>query len=101
MDYSNTGTVPMPAPLLVLTATQNGNPGALLTLDPSLQNSGLNYLRRHPLGYSQSVEILASGATPGVLEPGESDPVPVYYVGWNESGRRGTVSGTRTCHVLA
>ena len=30
---------------------------------------------------SQSVEILASGATPGILEPGESERVPVYYVG--------------------
>ena len=28
VDYSNTGTVAMPAPLLILTATQNGNQGA-------------------------------------------------------------------------
>src|SRR5262249_3667507 len=27
-------------------------------------------------------QILASGATPGVLQPGESGVVPVYYAGW-------------------
>ena len=82
VDYANTGTAPMPAPLLVLTATQNGNAGAWMTLNPSLQISGYN-TSAAPKGYSQSVEILASGATPGVLEPGESERVPVYYVGWN------------------
>ena len=82
VDYSNTGTAPMPAPLLVLTATQNGNEGAWLTLNPTLQVAGYN-TSAAPAGYSQSVEILASGATPGVLEPGESVQVPVYYVGWN------------------
>ena len=38
-------------------------------------------------GYSNTIEILASGNTPGVLEPGESMTVPVYYAGmqqpWN------------------
>jgi RHS repeat-associated protein len=82
VDYSNTGTAPMPAPLLVLSATQNGNPGAWLTLNPALQASGPN-TSAAPAGYSQSVEILASGATPGVLAPGESIRVPVYYAGWN------------------
>src|SRR5438105_3199736 len=31
---------------------------------------------------SNSVQSLASGATPGVLQPGESIQVPVYYAGW-------------------
>ena len=53
----------------------------MLTLDPSLQTSG-PYTSGTPAGYAQSVEILASGATPGVLEPGESIQVPVYYAGW-------------------
>ena len=34
-----------------------------------------------PQGYSNTVEILASGKVPGVLEPGESVTVPVYYAG--------------------
>ena len=36
---------------------------------------------RQPTGYSSSVQILASGATPGLLQPGESETVPVYYDG--------------------
>ena len=104
VDYANTGTAPMPAPLLVLTAaqiddwgapaveadditpdasaTQNGYEGAWLTLNPNLEASGYN-TSGVPAGFSQSVEILASGATPGILAPGESEQVPVYYVGWN------------------
>ncbi len=31
------------------------------------------------------MQFLASGATPGVIEPGESDTVPVYYAGWLSS----------------
>ena len=53
----------------------------MLTLDPSLQTSGL-YTSATPLGYAQFVQILASGATPGILQPGESVRVPVYYAGW-------------------
>ena len=30
-------------------------------------------------------KLAASGATPGVLEPGESAQVPVYYDGWLNS----------------
>ena len=81
LQYTNTSLAAMPAPLLVLTAAQNGNGGALLTLDPSLQNQGLDTATTPP-GYSQTVQILASGATPGVLEPGESETVSVYYAGW-------------------
>ena len=62
---------PMPGAALVLTATQNGNPGAFLSLDPSL--AGLGYdSNTTPAGFSQTVQFLASGATPGMLEPGES-----------------------------
>jgi RHS repeat-associated protein len=84
VEYSNTGTVAMPAPLLLLTATQDGLEGAFLTLNPALQTSGF-WTSATPAGYSQSVQILASGATPGVLQPGESETVPVYYGGWLES----------------
>jgi hypothetical protein len=34
-----------------------------------------------PEGFSHSVQILAVGNTPGVLQPGESFRVPVYYAG--------------------
>ncbi len=71
----------MPAPLLVLLATQNGQSGALLSLDPSLQGKSPQTAVT-PFGYSRTLQFLANGATPGVLEPGESETVPVYYGGW-------------------
>ena len=37
--------------------------------------------RHKPIGFDDSVQILASGVTPGVLQPGESNRVPVTYVG--------------------
>ena len=93
VDYSNTGTAPMPAPLLVAppprrTATKL----ALMTLTLNLQTSGL-YTSAAPAGYSPSVEILASGATPGMLNPGESERIPVYDVGWNDL----TTTGLQPC----
>jgi RHS repeat-associated protein len=81
VDYSNTGTVAIAAPILVLTATQSNSQGAFLSLDSSL--AGLAYNSdTTPAGFSQTVQFLASGATPGVIEPGESVTVPVYYAGW-------------------
>ncbi len=81
VQYSNIGTAPMPAPLLVVTATQNGLQGAFLSLDSSV--AGLGYdSNTTPAGFSQTVQFLASGAIPGILEPGESVTVPVYYGGW-------------------
>ena len=72
------------APVLQLTASQNGNLGAFLTLDPTLKNQGFN-TNSAPAGFGQSVQILASGSTPGVLGPGESAAVAVYYGGWLNS----------------
>src|SRR5439155_12053828 len=34
-----------------------------------------------PEGFSDTVQVLASGATPGLLQPGESSRVPVYFAG--------------------
>ena len=84
VQYSNTGDAAMPAPLLVLTAAQNGSAGAWLTLDASKQCSGY-WTSAAPDGYSHSVQFLASGSTPGLLQPGESVQVPVYYAGWDLS----------------
>jgi len=53
-----------------------------MTLNPALKTS-LTHASTPPAGYSQSIEILASGATPGLLAPGESVRVPVYTVGLN------------------
>jgi RHS repeat-associated protein len=79
--YSNIGTAPLAAPILVLTAVLGSKQGALLSLDPA--DAGLGYdSSTTPAGFSQTVQFLASGTVPGVLEPGESVTVPVYYGGW-------------------
>ena len=87
IQYANTGAVAMPAPVLLLESTV-ADDKPRFTLNPALLVSGLwtTALRQ---GYSNTIEILASGKTPGVLEPGETEMVPVYYSGmqqpWNFS----------------
>jgi YD repeat-containing protein len=108
VEYKNAGDVAMPAPLIafrveqVITQPQrvlqvdNGQgvqyvdykagdirSGALLTLDPTLVTQGF-WTSAIPDGFSFVVQVLASGATPGVLQPGESGIVPVYYAGWQQ-----------------
>jgi RHS repeat-associated protein len=88
VQYTNTGKAAMAAPLLMLTATQNGQAGAELTLDLS------------GAGASQSVEFLASGSTPGVLEPGETVTIPVYYEGWLPGQWQTSVSVTLSLQAI-
>ena len=83
IEYRNEGDVAMPAPLLVLTAAQNGNEGALLTLDHSLLLKGF-WTSAVPEDFRNSIQILAHGETPGILQPGESIKVPVYWAGWQK-----------------
>jgi hypothetical protein len=81
LQYSNTGDGPMLAPLLTVTGVMNGKEGALLTLDASKQTAGF-WTSAIPAGFSPRVQMLASGASPGILRPGESETIPVYYAGW-------------------
>ncbi len=83
VEYANTGDVAMPAPLLRLTATQNGDERAFLTLDQSRLTRGF-WTSSRPEGFTTSVQFLATGETPGVLQPGESIRVPVYWAGWQQ-----------------
>jgi RHS repeat-associated protein len=83
VEYRNAGNASMPAPLLVLTATQNGREGAFLTLEALRLVDGF-WTSAEPEGFSHSVQILAGGEMPGVLQPGESSRVPVYYAGWEQ-----------------
>ena len=82
VEYANTGTAPMPAPLFTVSGSNN----ALLTLDSSLAAQGL-WTSAKPIGFDDTVQILGSGGTPGVLQPGEKMRVPVTYAGllqpWN------------------
>jgi RHS repeat-associated protein len=81
LEYSNTGTDAMPAPILLLTATAGSNQDAFLTLDATIVHSGI-WNRAVPDGFNSSVQVLASGATAGLLQPDESEQVPVYWAGW-------------------
>ncbi|MCX5659959.1 MAG: hypothetical protein NTW19_09595 [Planctomycetota bacterium] len=81
LEYANTGDVAMPAPMIqVGSADPNGTDKPMLTLDASRILYGL-YTAALPEGYGTSINILASGEQPGVLNPGERIRVPIYYAG--------------------
>ncbi|MCK6477706.1 MAG: hypothetical protein L6Q35_12850, partial [Phycisphaerales bacterium] len=81
VEYANTGTVAMPAPFLrVESADPDGSDRPVMTLDQSLLGSGF-WVDGMPDGFSESLQMLGSGASPGLLLPGERVQVPVYYTG--------------------
>src|SRR5262249_36270169 len=88
IEYRNDSFHSIPAPLLVLTPTQTHadgtmTAGAFLTLDASRVVSGF-WTSALPDGFSHSIQILASGATPGLLQAGESGTIRVYWAGWQQ-----------------
>ena len=82
-EYTNTGNVAMPAPLLVLRSNQNNREAAIMTLDHSRLISGF-WTSALPEGFSNTLQFLGSGDTPGLLQPGESIKVPMYWAGWQK-----------------
>jgi RHS repeat-associated protein len=87
VEYSNTGDTPMVAPLLMVTALHNtlvtfcqDYMTAQFSLDSS-QLSRVFWATSGPSGASDKVTFFASGKIPGVLLPGESGRVPVYFLG--------------------
>jgi RHS repeat-associated protein len=83
VEYANTGSAAMPAPLLAL----RGSDRALMTLDEHRLVEGF-WTSAVPDGFTEpdtegisTIQILGSGATAGVLQPGERVRVPVYYAG--------------------
>jgi len=95
VNYANTGTAPMPAPLLLLTGTESNQPGPILTLEASNQ-SAIGSIEQKllsnfssgvtnaPPGFTTTAQILASGSVPGLLQPGESYRfLFTTLVGWN------------------
>ena len=81
VEYANTGDVAMPAPILVVTATQNDQQAAIMKLSTVLPPRGF-WTSAMPKGFSSTVQFLATGDTPGILQPGESCRVPVQFAGW-------------------
>jgi PKD repeat protein len=91
VEYENTGNIAIPAPLLVLrSADEDNSDKPILTLDYKNVVRNL-WTSSMPTGASHSVQFLADGndETPGVLQPGDSGRIPVYYAGllqpWNFS----------------
>ncbi len=86
IEYENTGDTSIPAQFLTLHGTDN----AILTTDPSVK--GL-WTATPPAGASDTKQVLltGSGATPGIIQPGDSGRIPVYYLGlqmpWDFSDR--------------
>ena len=83
VEYKNVGDSTIQAPLLELTATQNEKEGAFLTLEETRLSRGF-WTSAIPKGFAHTVQFMASGTVPGVLQPGESGRVPVYYTGWKQ-----------------
>ena len=81
VEYTNTGNRQIAAPLLVLTGIHGDSAQALLTLSAAASSRMQFWETTTPPGLSNTVYILASGDTPGLLQPGESGRVPVYYAG--------------------
>lgn len=81
IEYRNSGDSAMPAPLLVLSGSQN----AQLTIQQNNvpQEFWTCAERRFA---SDTQQIIANGQTPGVLQPGESVRVPVHYLGLQNGG---------------
>lgn len=85
VEYANTGNVAMPAPILTLqSADLDDSDKPLLTLNQTKLAQGF-WTTALPNGFSHSVQIYASGAVPGVLQPGERFRVPVYYAGLQQT----------------
>lgn len=83
VEYKNAGDVAMPAPLLVLRADQNGREAGIMRLAPTVL-PGEFWTSALPLGFSNQIQFLASGDTPGLLQPGESLRVPIQWAGWQQ-----------------
>ncbi len=80
VQYANTGNAPIPAPLLVV----SGNLRPILALAAGLsseQRQAGFWTASLPPGWANSVQFLACGQTPGLLQPGESNTVAIAYAG--------------------
>jgi hypothetical protein len=79
LEYENVGDAPMAVPLFRV----HGSDGALVTVDPVLGSFSFHGADEVPGGLSSTTEFigLGDGATPGVLQPGDSARIPLWYRG--------------------
>jgi RHS repeat-associated protein len=107
IEYRNSGDVAMPAPLFQVTAGSGG----LLTADENVAEALRGRRLPVPNGLGNSVQVLGvgSGATPGLLQPGDAARIPVYYLGLEKNDLRigsvpftlGVLSALDTTEVIA
>ena len=83
VEFANEGDLAMRAPMIQLEPVQNGRAGALLSLDEHRLAQGF-WTTAVPEGFAHQVQFLASGKSPGWLQPGERGRVPVYWTGWQQ-----------------
>src|SRR5262249_11966724 len=84
VEYENTGPLPIDSPILVLRSDfDDPNLKPIMTLDASIVPTGFLTSATTPDGFSDTIQVLASGRIPGVLESGEKRQVPVYLVGFS------------------
>jgi len=78
IDYENRGDAAMVAPVLTVAAPA----GLAMTADPKIADR-IRAWPQPPPGTSTNVQVIAagSGATPGILKPGDRGRIPVYYLG--------------------
>jgi RHS repeat-associated protein len=92
IEYTNKGTTAISAPILTLRVTdETGYEGAMLSLDQHFV-VGSFYTSNRPEGFLTSIQLSAGGATTGILQPGETISVPVYWNGfeidnWNANSK--------------
>ena len=92
VEYENTGQVAMKTPLLVVGAKQGEREAAILTTPQIIPLTGAFqapqvrgfWTSSMPEGYANTVQFLASGEVPGLLQPGEKGRFPVYWAGWQQ-----------------
>ena len=80
VEYSNTGDAAMPAPLLVVSGNLRPILALAAGLTPQQRQEGF-WTASLPPGWANSVQFLANGNNPGILQPGESNTVAIAYAG--------------------
>ena len=91
VEYANTGTRAMPAPLLKVIAYTNARVQTLSSVSAGSIHSPRPPRYKPVVVNSAQVMALGSGATPGVLQPGDSGRVSVRFLGLSPDRGEGSI----------
>ena len=92
----NTGDKALGSAMIYVQMTDAaGNQKAILTLDSSLKDQSFA-ASVMPDGFSNNLQVMASGETEGTIQPGETVTIPVYWGGtlrpWNTTSQQISIS---------